>query len=99
VVESFDSMSLQIWFLTCWKQRFRKNVIRIKVAIFPGERNITSLEVVPSSFLDELNRGADRKELELRGEHAYTICLETHKHLKYSGVVIAYPNHKRVSAN
>jgi hypothetical protein len=78
------------WVITVWNLTYKgQNVFRERhkysIPEFQGEREITSLNIFPSKFLDRFDDNKTRKILEARGQRYYELIKESPAHMSYTG--------------
>jgi hypothetical protein len=73
------------WFLTYNGRRIVRTSHKFLIKEFPGEKDITSLPVFPSEYLDSLDGGRTKSKLTDLGEKYYKIVKESPAHLEYFG--------------
>lgn len=81
--ERWKSYHVNLWFLDFNGQYLGRRSQSVTIPEFEGEREITSLSIIPSEYLDKEDRGALRKRLENRGKKFYSLLSGAQMH--YSG--------------
>ncbi|KAF7502671.1 hypothetical protein GJ744_005284 [Endocarpon pusillum] len=77
---------IKIWYLDFDGHYLGRCSATITIPDFDGEREITSLKVIPSEYLDKMDGGALRKQLESRGEKFYRLL--SGAQMDYSGMTL-----------
>ncbi|KAI1411098.1 P-loop containing nucleoside triphosphate hydrolase protein [Hypoxylon sp. FL1857] len=93
MTNSSSMTSIIAWYLAHDGKRFVRRNKRFMLSPFDGERKITSLDLVPSQYIN----GADKVRvlLESRGHRYYDIMRNVPRHLGYSGGAISRSGLKR----
>jgi hypothetical protein len=78
------------WVVTVWNLAYRGQAVfreshKYSIVEFQGEREITSLEIFPSKFLDKLDGNNTRRHLEKRGQQYYELIKKAPSHMSYMG--------------
>jgi len=86
----YDS-STSFWVIHCWNLTFNgRRIVKTShefyIDKFRGERQITSLPVFPSIYLDNLDCGKTRARLQDLGEKYYNILRQSPAHMQYCGL-------------
>lgn len=76
-------LKVKMWYLDYNGIKVGRRQHEVTIAPFEGEREITSLKVIPAEFLDSMPDIAPRKALEARGEKFYSMLLG--KQMDYNG--------------
>lgn len=82
-------MSIKVWSLTVAGEGLLRRERRFDIDKFYGEREVSSLSLVPCEVYDRLNGMGRRTELEDRGAIFYNILKSLPKHFYYTGKAVA----------
>lgn len=82
---SVTQLSIRIWNLVYNGRFIERGEKIVDIAVFDGERDITSLPMFPTSFHDRRDSGALRKQLIERGKKFYSFT-KGPNFLEYSGI-------------
>jgi hypothetical protein len=82
------------WIITLWDLVYAEGKVsrhshKFSIPEFHGEREIFSLDIYPSKFLDSTDEGATRKNLVKRGRYYFGLLEKAPVHKQYSGIPLS----------
>jgi hypothetical protein len=83
--DRYNRCVVTVWNLAYRGQGVFRETHKYSIIEFQGEREIISLDIFPSKFLDKLDGNNTRRHLEKRGQQYYELIKKAPTHMSYTG--------------